>query len=101
MNRKRYLLISTDDDVTPRDWEDLGKTLEDTFGKIRLIPIEGDERLHVVKTDDRVASMIRRNPGGIKVGKSSLRTLLTSGSLGKLKKLAKETERRKVGQISQ
>ena len=101
MNRKRYLLIETDGEFTNRDWDELAETLRARFGDAKLIPILGCERMKVVKTDNRTAPLIRSACAFLKVGGSNLISVSTSGSLGKLKSLAKEVAPSRDGQVPQ
>lgn len=88
MNAKRYVLLEADGDVTPDDWEEFFVRLEQKFGKLRQIPVRGNGRVMVVKTNNRVAPTIREEVPYMRAGSRRVRTVLTSGSIGKLKRLA-------------
>jgi hypothetical protein len=82
-------------------WEELAMILRNRFGVVKLIAIEGGERLRVAKTDNINASLIRSSCADPTLGNGRFRTILTSGSLGKLKSLAKEAAPSRFGQIPQ
>jgi hypothetical protein len=88
VNTKRYVLLEADGDVTPDDWEEFFVCLEQKFGKLRQIPVGRNGRVTVVKTNNRVAPTIREEVPYMRVGSRRVRTVLTSGSIGKLKRLA-------------
>jgi len=89
MTSKRYVLLEADGDVSADDWKDLAEHLEAKFGKLKPIAVEGNRRALVVKTDNRVAPLIRVE-AGMRVGGRRVRSVLTSGSIGRLKRRAAE-----------
>jgi hypothetical protein len=84
---KRYVLLEADGDATPEEWKDLARGLEKRFGKIKAIPIAGNGSALVIKTDNDFAPLIREC-ADLRAGERKVRTVLTSGSIGKLKRLA-------------
>ena len=90
-----------DGGVTREEWSNLESFLEERFGTSKLITIAGLERMMVVKAEITSANLLRNCCAELKVGNTNLRTVLTSGSLGKLKSVAKGTERSRFGKVSQ
>jgi hypothetical protein len=88
MNAKRYVLLEAEGDVTPDDWEEFIVRLEQKFGKLKRIPVGGNRHLLVVKTNNTIAPAIREEIPNMRAGNGKVRSLLTSGSIGKLKRLA-------------
>jgi hypothetical protein len=88
VNAKRYVLLEADGDVTPDDWEEFVVRLEQKFGKLRQIPVRGNGRVLVLKTNNKIAPAIREEIPNMRAGNGKVRSLLTSGSIGKLKRLA-------------
>lgn len=99
MTSKRYILLEADGEVTPQDWKDFARYLEERFGKLKPIPVKGNDRALVVKTDNRTAPLIRKDSPGMRVGGRKVTSVLTSGSIGKLKRLATDAEARDIGKI--
>jgi hypothetical protein len=77
------------------DWGRIGQDLAEFVGGVKLIPI-GDERAIVVRTDIRGASEIRKWAKGESAG---VVTLLTSGSIGKLKRTNLASSARDIGKV--
>lgn len=89
--RKRYVLLSGD---APLDEEDLAKLVrhvENAHGPVKAIPVKGAPASLIVKTDHRAAAAMRESCAEVKLGPKTVRTVLTSGSIGKLKRRALES----------
>lgn len=101
MTSKRYVLLEADREVTPADWKALVRHLEERFGKLKPIPVAGNERALVVKTDNRIAPLIREEAPSMSIGLGKVRSVLTSGSIGKLKSRARDGGARGIGKVPQ
>jgi hypothetical protein len=64
----------------------VGSVLEKRHGKVRLIEIEGDPKLIIVKTTNEVAPLLRGKKGELLIGGKRISSVLTSGAVGKLKR---------------
>ncbi len=83
---KRYVLLLSDGDLGDADVEGLQRVMEDRYGRIKLITVEGNRRALIVKTTNAVAPLIRERTSALRAGRWTLRAVLTSGAVGKLKK---------------
>ena len=101
MTRKRYVLLESDGEITPEEWRHFAALLEEKFGITKLIPIAGQERMMVARTEQAAAYRLRAQCADVTIGQRNLKTVLTSGSLGKLKSVAKETKPSRFGQVPQ
>ena len=101
MTSKRYILLEAERDMTPQEWMGFVHTLEQRFGKLKAIPVEGNDRALLVRTDNVNAPRIRGESPRMKIGDKRVVSILTSGSIGKLKRRAKESAERGFGKILQ
>ncbi len=101
MTSKRYVLLEAEGEATPQEWKDFARSLEHRFGKLKLIPVEGNDRALVVKTDNSTAPRIREESPGMRVGDKRVSSVLTSGAIGKLKRRAREDAARGLGKVPQ
>jgi len=85
---KRYVLIMSDSELSDSDRMDLAVVLESRYGKATVIPVDGNCRAVIVKTTGKSAPLIRRDCEQLRVGGAHLTTVLSSGSIGKLKSRA-------------
>jgi hypothetical protein len=91
MTSKRYVLLLADGDVTPEGWGELVERLGVKYGKVKPIPVKENRKALVLKTDDRIASQLRGENGAMNADGRRVSTVLTSGSIGKLKRAALAT----------
>jgi len=98
---KRYVLLVADRELSERDRRDLSSMLEGRHGKVTVIPVEKNPRAVIVKTTDSVAPLLREMSGKLCLGGKRLVTVLTSGSIGKLKSRAAESETTRDGKVPQ
>ncbi len=96
---KRYVLLMADGEVTEEDRKTLDRILEGRYGKVKVIPVASNPRAVIVKTTNSVAPLLRDSGGQITLGGKPLTTLLTSGSIGKLKKRAAESRATENGKV--
>jgi hypothetical protein len=96
---KRYVLLVADGELSDGDKRDLSKLLETKHGKVAVIPVEKNPRAVIVKTTDSVAPLLREMSGELQLSGKRLVTVLTSGSIGKLKSRASGSETMKVGKV--
>jgi len=85
---KRYILIFSDRELSSSDKMDLAMILESRYGKVNLIPVDGNTRAIIVKTTGPSAALIRNECRQLQVHGAHLTTALISGSIGKLKSRA-------------
>lgn len=86
---KRYVLFSSDVDLTEWRLAEMDAAFSGRGWKGKLIPVEGCPRAIIVKTTGEFAASMRgvvHIPGGLEI-----RSVLTSGAVGNLKRRARET----------
>jgi hypothetical protein len=88
--RKRYLLLSAEGELSPEDEKRLSRLLELRHEKFSLIRVRGHQDHLIVKTDSKGAGEMRELFAGVEIGGKSVRSVLTSGCIGKLKRRAAE-----------
>jgi hypothetical protein len=98
---KRYLLLVADGELSDGDIRDLSVILERRHGKMTVIPVEKNSRAVIVKTTNSLAPLLRQTSGELRPGGKRLVTVLTSGSIGKLKSRASGSETTKDGKVPQ
>lgn len=91
---KRYVLIEADGKLGPHELETLIKMLEQRHGKLNLILVESPKTAVIVKTHRAVAADIRESLANAKFGDRRVRTVLTSGNIGKLKRRVRASSAR-------
>lgn len=101
MTSKRYVLLEAEGEVTPDEWRGFADALKQRFGKLKVIAVEGSGRAVVVKTDNLIAPRIREVSPEMRVGCRRVASVLTSGSIGKLKRRARESAVRDLGEVPQ
>ncbi len=99
MTSKRYVLLEADGDVSPEEWTALSRLVEARLGKAKVIQVEGNGRAVVVKTDSEGAARLREEGALLSARGRKVMSVLTSGSIGKLKRLAEESAARDVGKV--
>lgn len=87
-SRKRYVLLEADAVITTDDWNELARRLDELFGPLKTFAVSGNDRAFIVKTDVATSKSIRANCSLVKTHKVRLECVRTSGSIGKLKRLA-------------
>ncbi len=95
---KRYVLLVADGELSDGDRKNLSLLLEEKYGKVTVIPVE-NPRAVIVKTTNAVAPLLREMSGELHLGGKRLVTVLTSGSIGKLKSRASGSETTKDGEV--
>ena len=98
---KRYVLLVADGELSAGDRRDLSAILEKRHGKVTVIPVERNPRAVIVKTTNSVAPLLREMSGELHLDGKRLVTVLTSGSIGKLKSRASSGETTKDGKVPQ
>ncbi len=86
-------------ELSEEDRRTLSKILEQRHGKVAVMPVEGNPRALIVKTTHLVAPRLRESRGEIALGGKKLVTVLTSGSIGKLKRRASWSETIRNGEV--
>ena len=98
---KRYVLYEGDRPLSREDVGIMEGILEGRHGKLKLIPVKGSPRHLVGKTSGPVALAIRERSSHLEVAGTRVAAVLTSGSIGKLKRRAEGSRTRDVGQVLQ
>ena len=98
---KRYVLLVADGELSDGDRRDLSLMLEGRHWKVTVIPVEKNPRAVIVKTTDSAAPLLREMSGELRLGGKGLVTVLTSGSIGKLKSRAFDGETTRDGKVPQ
>jgi len=88
---KRYLLYMSSADLTQTDFEAIEEVVENRYGCVKAIPIKGNPRAVILKTSSVVATLLRGEEAGLKLGDKVLVSVLTSGAIGNLKRRAPGT----------
>lgn len=87
---KRYVLLEADWEVSEGDRKALAAVLEKECGSVKVIGIEGIPTAVIIKTTDRGARLLRDKGRVLAADGRELRTLLSSGAIGNLKRRARE-----------
>jgi len=98
---KRYVLLVADGELSDSDRRDLASELQDKYGKVTVITAETDPRAVIVKTTNSVAPLLRAASGEFHPGGRHLAAVLTSGSIGKLKRRASGAPTTRNGEVSE
>jgi hypothetical protein len=96
---KRYVLLVADGELSDGDRRALSTILEGRYGKVTVIAVDQSPRAVIVKTTNTVAPLLRESSSGLLVGEKRLVTVLTSGSIGKLKSRAPRSEMTRDGEV--
>ena len=97
---KRYVLLVAEGEISDADRRDFALLFEGRYGKVTVIALESNPRALIVKTTDSVARLLRESSVEMHVGKVGLATVLTSGSIGKLKSRASGSEMARDDEVS-
>jgi hypothetical protein len=98
---KRYVLIQAEGRLPNNELSKLTRMLEQRHGSLGFTLIDSPRTSLIVKTDRAVADDIRRSFENATFGGTRVKTIMTSGNIGKLKRRAQEssaTENVKVPQ---
>jgi hypothetical protein len=96
--RKRYVLIRIEGGLGGEDEKSLQRSFE-AFGKPKVILVRGAPDFLILKTTAEFADGLRASARTKKVGGMPMAPVLTSGSIGKLKRRAAESRGRELGQV--
>ena len=96
---KRYVLLEADRGLSDADMKTLHSILEGKYGQLKVIAVRDRPRAVIVKTTNSVAPLLRETVGEIRLGDGRLTPVLTSGSIGKLKSRASESETTRDGKV--
>ena len=97
---KRYVLLMAEANLTGEDTKKLMKMLGSRYGKVKLIPVDENPKAVVVKTTNAGAPLFRESISEIMLNGKKLQTVLTSGSIGRLKRRAGESRTTASGEVS-
>jgi hypothetical protein len=93
---KRYVLYLSDSDLSKEDFDSIAE-LAKKYPGAKVIPVEHNPKAMILKTTNAVAPVLRE--GLLKIRGKTLKTVLTSGAIGNLKRRA--TGPADHGQVSQ
>lgn len=98
---KRYVLIEAEGELSPPEFATLTRLLEQRHGKLTVIELESPRTAFIVKTDRPTATALRESLEDVVIGETRVRTKLTSGAIGKLKRSIRGSSARVVGKVSE
>jgi len=87
---KRYVLFSAKSNLSEEDIRKFSEVIRAWHPSAKIIAVRGNPKAVIVKTTNQVAPMLQDLRPGIKVGRTELVSVLTSGAIGNLKKRASE-----------
>jgi hypothetical protein len=79
-----------DGELSPEEMKNLGEVFQKKHGKAKVIPLKENPQAIVVKTDNEIAPKLREPEWALIIGRRRIVAVLTSGSIGKLKRRASE-----------
>jgi len=89
---KRYVLFEAEEPLSEAGWETVKKFLGQRFASAKPIPLKGDLSRLIVRTDNLGAAGMRDAFETFVVSGVRVRSVLTSGNIGKLKRRAARSE---------
>ena len=92
--RKRYVLVQAEGRLSPGGLETLTKMLEQRHGSLGLTLVDSESTSLIVKTDVAGAQGVRDSLRDATFGGTRVRSVLTSGNIGKLKRRAQGSSAR-------
>lgn len=99
-SKKRYVLLAVDCGEDVGITAKLGRILELRHGKVTLIPVGGHQGYLIVKTSPKGAAEMRESVANLEIVGKKVVSLLTSGCIGKLKRLANQRTASVVAKVS-
>jgi hypothetical protein len=96
MPPKRYVLLDSQGKFVAVE-EALGVYLEQRYGRVKLIPVQGNPQGVIVRTTAAVAARLKEHRDGFVVEGNRFTPVLTSGAIGNLKRRA--TRAKAIGQV--
>ena len=98
---KRYVLIQADGKLTAEELSTLTRMLEQRHGSLGMTLVEAPVTSLIVKTDRAAAEDIRESLSEAAFGGKRVRTVLTSGNIGKLKRRVQRSSAREDVKVPQ
>ena len=86
---KRYVLLLSTSDLSKRDFQALSEVIGKRHPGAKVIPVAANSRAAIVKTTNAIAPVLR-DELRLEAQHKTLRSVLTSGAIGNLKKRASE-----------
>ena len=84
------MLFLSKSDLSEEDLRRFLEVIRRLLSEAKITAVKGNPKAVIVKTTNLVAPMLRDLEPGIKVGRTELESVLTSGAIGNLKKRALE-----------
>lgn len=78
----------SDGALSEDDFRELGRILESRHGKLKVIPVKGNDKAVIVRTSNEAVPAMRKASGRLELRGKRLTATLTSGAIGKLKRAA-------------
>ena len=85
---KRYVLLVAEGPLSESELKTLRSVVERRHPGDKLIEVQGNPRAVIVRTTNLIAPSFRTAEGALTVGGKRLRSVLTSGAVGNLKRRA-------------
>ncbi len=85
---KRYVLLMAESDLSEVEVNELRSAFERRHPGSKVILVEGNTRAAIIKTTNKVASLLRTPEGVPNLRGKELTPVLTSGAVGNLKRRA-------------
>jgi len=98
---KRYVLIQAEGSLSQEGLSTLTRMLEQRHGSMGLTLLDSQLTSLIVKTDRATAEAIRESLADATFGGTRVRTVLTSGNIGKLKRRVQGSSPRDDGEVPQ
>lgn len=98
---KRYLLIQAEGRLSPEGLSTLTRMLEQRHGSLGFTLVDSPSTSLIVKTDRVIAEDIRQSLSDASFDGTRVKTILTSGNIGKLKRRVKGSSAREDGKVPQ
>jgi hypothetical protein len=98
---KRYVLIQAEGKLSSEELSSLTRMLEQRHGSLGLILVDSPRTSLIVKTERAVADDIRESLAAATFGGVRVKTVLTSGNIGKLKRRVRGSSAREDVEVPQ
>ncbi|MBI3860019.1 MAG: SCP2 sterol-binding domain-containing protein [Thaumarchaeota archaeon] len=96
---KRYVLFESDSDLSEEEFQELGRVITKRHGEMPIIGLAASRRAMIVRTTAEVAARMREPEATIDIRGKTVKTVLVSGAIGKLKKRAEKEGRDRLAKF--
>lgn len=98
---KRYVLIQAEGRLSQEGLSTLTRMLEQRHGSLGMTLVDSERTSLIVKTDRAVAEAIRESLAAATFDGTRVKTVLTSGNIGKLKRRVQGSSSRDDAKVPQ